>query len=54
MGSRNFQTHILYYHDLGMTYTSKIILPDGFNQEIALYKRETWKTFFALIIVRTI
>ena len=29
MGSRDFQTHILYNHYLGMTYISKIILPDG-------------------------
>ena len=33
MGFRDFQTHILYYRYLGMTYRSKIILPDGFRSK---------------------
>ena len=38
MGSRDFQIHILYYHYLGMTYTSKIILHDGFRSKHIIFK----------------
>ena len=38
MGSRHFQTHILYYHYLGMTYTSKIITPDGSRSKHIIIK----------------
>ena len=38
MGSRDFQMHILYYHYLGMTYRSKIILPDGFRSKHNIIK----------------
>ena len=37
MGSRDFQTY-LYYHYLGMTYRSKIILLDGFRSKHIIIK----------------
>ena len=38
MGSRHFQTHILYYHYLGMTFRSKSILLDGFRSKHIIIK----------------